>query len=76
MNMLARGRLFEVEHAAETNPNERNQLFAALQRMLATDSVNAYLFNQAQVAVAKKGFRGLWANLPILANELAAMAWQ
>jgi len=65
-----------AKHAAETNPKERSRLFAELQRMLATDSVNVYLFNPAQVAVAKKGFRGLWANLPILANDLAAMGWQ
>ena len=65
-----------AKHAAEINPKERSRLFADLQRMLATDSVNAYLFNPAQVAVAKKGFRGLWANLPILANDLAAMGWQ
>jgi peptide/nickel transport system substrate-binding protein len=65
-----------ARHAAETNAKERSRLFAELQRMLATDSVNAYLFNPAQVAVAKKGFKGLWANLPILANDLAAMGWQ
>ncbi len=55
---------------------ERSRLFAELQRVLATDSVNAYLFNPAQVAVAKKGFTGLWANLPILVNDLAARGWQ
>jgi len=65
-----------AKHAAETNPKERSRLFAELQRMLATDSVNVYLFNPAQVAVSRKGFRGLWANLPILANDLAAMGWQ
>ena len=29
-----------------------------------------------KVAVAKKGFMGLWANLPILVNDLAARGWQ
>jgi len=65
-----------ARHAAETNPKERSRLFAELQRMLATDCVNVYLFNPAQVAVAKKGFTGLWANLPILANDLAGMGWK
>ncbi len=65
-----------ARHAAETNPKERNRLFAELQRMLAVDCVNVYLFNPAQIAVAKKGLEGLWANLPILANDLAGMSWQ
>ncbi|MCL4185062.1 MAG: ABC transporter substrate-binding protein, partial [Burkholderiaceae bacterium] len=65
-----------TRHAAAINPGERARLFAELQRMLATDCVNAYLFNPAQIAVAKRGFKGLWANLPILANDLAGMGWQ
>jgi len=65
-----------ARHAAETNPKERNSLFAELQRLLAVDCVNVYLFNPAQIAVAKKGLEGLWANLPILANDLAGMSWE
>ena len=45
------------------NPKERSKLFGEMQRMLAADAVNAYIFNPAQVAVAKKGLKGLWAQL-------------
>ena len=47
-----------------------------LQRQLANDSVNAYLFQLPQFAVAKKGLKGLWSSSPVFANDLAAVAWQ
>ena len=37
------------------NPKERTKLFGDMQRMLATDAVNAYIFNPAQVAVRRRG---------------------
>ena len=49
---------------------------ADLQKQLTTDSVNAYIFNPSQVAVAKKGLKGVWASSPIFANDLAALSWQ
>jgi len=65
-----------AKHAAETNPKERARLFAELQKMLAVDCVNAYIFNPAQVAVARKGLKGLWASSPIFANDISAVSWQ
>ncbi len=65
-----------ARHAAASNPKERTRLFADLQRLLATDSVNAYIFNPSQVAVARKGLKGLWASSPIFANDMSAVAWQ
>jgi peptide/nickel transport system substrate-binding protein len=65
-----------AKHAAESNPKERTRLFGEMQKMLATDCVNAYIFNPAQVAVAKKGLRGLWSSSPIAANDIAAVSWQ
>ena len=65
-----------ARHAAATNPQERSKLFADLQRLIAADAVNAYIFNRAQVAVAKKGLKGLWASSPIFANDMAAVSWQ
>jgi peptide/nickel transport system substrate-binding protein len=49
--------------------------YADLQRQLAQDAVNAWLFNPAQVAVARKGLKGLWANSPIFANDLTQVSW-
>ena len=30
---------------------------------------------QAQVAVARKGLKGLWSSSPVFANDLAALSW-
>ena len=64
-----------AKHAASTNVKERHRLFGDIQRLLAADCVNAYLFNPQQALVAKKGLKGLWANSPIFANDLAALSW-
>jgi peptide/nickel transport system substrate-binding protein len=65
-----------ARYAATANAKERSKLFGDLQRLVATDAVNAYLFNPSQVAVAKKGLKGLWASSPINANDMAAVSWQ
>jgi peptide/nickel transport system substrate-binding protein len=64
-----------ARHASTTNPAERVKLFGDIQRMLATDAVNAFIWNPAQVAVAKRGLKGLWASSPIFANDMAAVSW-
>ncbi len=64
-----------AKYAAASNPKERSKLFADMQKKLAEDAVNAYIFNPAQVAVAKKGLKGLWASSPIVANDIAAVSW-
>jgi peptide/nickel transport system substrate-binding protein len=65
-----------AKHAAAVNPKERSGLFAELQRLIAADAVNAFIFNQTQVSVAKKGLKGLWSSSPIFANDMAAVSWQ
>lgn len=65
-----------ARHAAATSPGERQRLFADMQKMLATDCVNVYIFNPSQVAVARKGLKGLWSSSPIFANDLSAVSWQ
>ncbi|MSP51947.1 MAG: ABC transporter substrate-binding protein [Alphaproteobacteria bacterium] len=47
-----------------------------MQRKLATDMVNGYLFEFAKLGAAKKGLTGLWLNAPAFINHVAAMAWQ
>jgi peptide/nickel transport system substrate-binding protein len=63
-------------HAAETNPKERVRLFGDLQKMIAADAVNVFIFNPSQVAIARKGLKGLWSSSPIAANDMAAVSWQ
>lgn len=64
------------KHASTTNAKDKQKLFADLQRQLATDAVNVYLFNPQNVAVSKKALKGVWPNSPIFANDLASWRWQ
>ena len=54
----------------------RLKLLGDIQRQLATDSVNAYLFQLPQFAVSKKNLKGLWSSSPIFANDMGAVSWQ
>ncbi|OYU98157.1 MAG: ABC transporter substrate-binding protein [Burkholderiales bacterium PBB5] len=66
-----------VKKRAEAPRGEaRTKLYADIQRQLATDAVNAWIFNPAQVAVARKGLKGLWSSSPIFANDLSQVFWQ
>ncbi len=64
-----------AELAASTDKASRARLWQAVQRQLAEDCVNAWIWNPAQVAVARKGLTGLWASSPIFANDMASVAW-
>lgn len=64
-----------ARHAACENPRERQMLFAQLQRHLAQDAVNAWIFASQITAVARKGLKGWWMNYPIFAHDIAAMRW-
>jgi peptide/nickel transport system substrate-binding protein len=61
--------------AATSNLRERARLWRDIQRQLAEDAVNAWIWNPAQVAVFRKGLKGLWNSSPIFANDLAAVSW-
>ncbi len=54
----------------------RLKILGDIQRQLAADSVNAYLFQLPQFAVANKRLKGLWSSSPIFANDLGALTWQ
>jgi peptide/nickel transport system substrate-binding protein len=61
--------------AATSNAKEKTRLWREIQQQLADDAVNAWIWNPAQVAVFRKGLKGVWNSSPIFANELAALAW-
>jgi peptide/nickel transport system substrate-binding protein len=46
-----------------------------MQRMIASDAVNVFLFNPTNTAVYKKGLKGLWASSPVFANDMASVSW-
>lgn len=56
-------------------PADRAKLLGDAQRLIAEDSVHAFLFQPQWVTVAKKGVRGLWKDMPIFVNDLAALSW-
>jgi peptide/nickel transport system substrate-binding protein len=59
-----------------TDQKGRMKLLGDIQRQLATDSVNAYLFQLPQFAVGNKKLKGMWSSSPIFANDLGALSWQ
>ena len=61
---------------SSTEAKGRMKLLGDIQRQLATDSVNAYLFQLPQFAVGRKNLKGLWSSSPIFANDLGALVWQ
>jgi peptide/nickel transport system substrate-binding protein len=65
-----------AKYNSATNAKERLKLLADIQRQLATDSVNAFMFQLPQFAVSNKKLKGLWSSSPVFANDMAAVAWQ
>lgn len=68
-------RTLAQRHAAAAHARERQLLFADLQRHLANDAVNAWLFTPRIGTVVRKGLRGAWMNYPIFAHDIAALRW-
>ncbi|WP_313070882.1 ABC transporter substrate-binding protein [Melaminivora sp.] len=67
-------RLYD-EIKTATRPADRARLLGEAQRLLAEDSVHAFLYQPQWVTVAAKGLRGLWKDMPIFVNDLSALSW-
>jgi peptide/nickel transport system substrate-binding protein len=61
---------------ATVKQDERNKLMAEAQRLVAEEAVAAYLYQPTWITVANSRVKGLWKDVPIFANDLAAMSWQ
>ncbi|VTU36448.1 ABC transporter substrate-binding protein [Variovorax sp. PBL-E5] len=57
------------------NAAERAKLLGDAQKILATDAANGFLFQPQWPTVAKKNVKGLWKDMPIFVNDLAALSW-
>ena len=57
------------------NPTDRARLLGEAQRLLATDAVHAFLYQPQWVTIAHKDLRGLWKDMPVFVNDLAALHW-
>jgi peptide/nickel transport system substrate-binding protein len=60
---------------ATVSQAERDKLMAVAQKMVAEEAVSAYLFQPTLITVANVRVRGLWHDMPLSANDLAAMSW-
>ena len=69
-------RALTAAHRDTDNPRQRNRLLADIQRKLADDAVNAWLYAPQLSTVARKGLEGLWVNYPIYVHDLAALRWR
>ena len=65
-----------AKYNTTTDSKTRLKLLGDIQRHLAVNSVNVYLFQLAQFSVANKRLKGLWSSSPIFANDMAAVYWQ
>ncbi len=65
-----------AKYNSSADTKSRMKFLGDIQRQLATDSVNAYLYQLPQFAVGNKKLKGLWSSSPIFANDLSALAWQ
>jgi peptide/nickel transport system substrate-binding protein len=54
----------------------RNRLMADAQRLVAREVVSVYLYQPTWLTVANARLLGLWKDMPLLANDLAALRWQ
>ncbi|MBK9136808.1 MAG: ABC transporter substrate-binding protein [Betaproteobacteria bacterium] len=61
---------------ATVKQDERNKLMADAQRLVAEEAVAAYLYQPTWITVANSRVKGLWKDVPVFANDLAAMSWQ
>ena len=61
---------------ATIQPEERNRLMAEAQILVARDAVAAYLYQPTWITVANARLKGLWKDMPLFVNDLAALSWQ
>jgi peptide/nickel transport system substrate-binding protein len=63
------------EYQAAVDPQRQLDLLGQLQRKLAEDEPNVFLFALAKVGVWNAKLRGLWQNNPIPANDVTGVGW-
>jgi peptide/nickel transport system substrate-binding protein len=54
---------------------DRAKLLGDAQRMLANESVHAFLYQPQWITVANKNLKGLWKDMPIFVNDVATLSW-
>jgi len=62
-------------YAATVDPEKAKALLGDLQKKLAEDCVNVFLFQLAKTGVWNAAIEGLWENSPVQANDLTEVRW-
>ena len=53
----------------------RRDLYVQMQRRLVEDAPVVWLYMHPRLAAAKRGFQGLWKDLPLPAFDLSEVSW-
>lgn len=61
---------------AAADEQERAQLLAQAQKLVAEDAVAVYLYQPQWITVANRQLQGVWQDMPIFVNDLSALRWQ
>ena len=61
---------------AEAGDAKRTEILQQMQKIIADDYVNGYLFQLAKTGVANSKLQGLWVNAPTQANDLTGVYWE
>ncbi|WP_368643482.1 ABC transporter substrate-binding protein [Castellaniella ginsengisoli] len=64
-----------AQHAAAVNPRQHGRLFRQIQRHLANDAVNAWIFTPESISVVRKGLNGVPMDYPVVTHDVGAMYW-
>ena len=68
-------RAMYAKYTLSTDPKAATDLLGALQRKLADDEPNVFLFALPKVGIWNAKLRGLWENDPVPANDVGAVSW-
>lgn len=58
-----------------TDPEDRAEVLAAVQRRVADRATNVFLFQLPKTGVADARIQGLWENMPTQANDMTGVYW-
>lgn len=64
-----------AEYDKTNDTAKRLELLGQLQKILADDAVNGFLFELPKIGVWDAKLQGMWNNWPIFANDLSEVKW-
>lgn len=64
------------QYNQNSNPRVQRQLIQQMQRKLADDAVNVWLFTPEIATVVRHGLKGVWMHYPTFAHPVQQMYWQ